>query len=182
MRESFQRAAAQLQSTARATNYEWRFASCFHAAGENHFCFAEQQTLRGLRNGLNAGAAQAIYGYGRSLHLQSGFQPYVARAVKRVSAGLHHIAENRMIDFGGIGARAANRFLRSVRGKINRRNIGKRAGITRHGRARPGNNYHIGGKHNFPLLFLQLELGAFQCDDRVAAAFCALLRRWFRRD
>jgi hypothetical protein len=78
----------------------------------------------------------------------------VARAIVRVRTALLHIAENNVLDFLRIDAGTLDCFLRCDGAKINRRNSGKFAVVTRHWRARSGQNYNISGKHHSSLLEL----------------------------
>src|SRR6266849_4277961 len=148
----FQRAATEFEAVAQPANHKRRLGHVFHATGKNQLALAEQQPLCCLRDRFNSRSAQSIYRHRGRFGFQPGFQGDVSGSVKRISAGLHHIAKNGVIELGRIRVRTANRFLRGRCRQINCRNIGKCAGVTRHRRARACHNYYVCWKHDLSSL------------------------------
>src|ERR1041384_3445334 len=82
------------------------------------------------------------------------------RAIESIRARLHHVAEDRVIEFSGIDAGPPNRFFRSVRRQINRAHVRKCARVARHRRPRPRHNHYVPWKHAFLISsssFLQFQ-------------------------
>ncbi len=103
----------------------------------------------------------------------------MARAVQSIRTGLHDIAKNRVVKIAGVDARTPDCFFRSVRSEIDRGDIRKRTGVTRHGRACAGYDDYIRGKHKF-LSGLELSgelvglgLNIFQSHDRRPTALAS---------
>ena len=84
-----------------------RLAHRFHPAGKHDRRLAKLDQLRSGNDGLNAGAAQSIYGQRRNFDRQSGLEGDVPRAVQRVAARLKRIAEDGVIEFAGLQFRIA---------------------------------------------------------------------------
>ena len=129
--------------------------------------------MRRLRDRLDAGAAQAIHRDRRRFGLQAGLQSDVARAIDCIGAGLHHVAENGVVEIYGIHSGTPDGLFRRVRRKPDCGNIGKRSGVTRHRRARSRHNDNIGWEHESSFRS-NLEFRCFQGHDGIAAPFSRL--------
>src|ERR1700689_2910207 len=69
------------------------------------------------------------------------------RAIESVGAGSHHVTENHVIEFLGIGPRALDSFPAGRCTQFNRTGIRERAHVARHGRTRALQDHGIGYKH-----------------------------------
>jgi hypothetical protein len=146
----FQLAFAQTEAGTGATHHVRGLRHILHAAGQHQLRFAEQDALCPLGNGFDAGTAEPVHRDGRGGDGQTRFERHVARAIERVGAGLHHVAENGVVEFRRVRARAAHRFARGDRTQFIGAGLGKRSGVARHRRARPGHNHNLSGKHAAP--------------------------------
>ena len=89
-------------------------AAAFEAAGDDRVCFAGHDALRRHRDGLQAGAAEAVDGHARHRDRQAGADRGEARDVLAGRALRHRAAHDDVVDFAGIELGALDRVLDHV--------------------------------------------------------------------
>jgi hypothetical protein len=92
---------------------------------------------------LQSRSAQAVDGERRHFDRHAGLQADVTRAVERVAAGLHHVAEHDVIDPGGIDLRALHRGAGGDHPELDRGEIFQRADELAHRRARAAEDQNL---------------------------------------
>ena len=100
------RSLAQLDAPAQPANDVGRLAHRFGSRGEHHPGFTEQDLLRALDDGLEAGAAEPVDGERRGLDPATGLERHVPADVGAVRAGLHRVAYDDVVHIrsGNAGA------------------------------------------------------------------------------
>ena len=79
-----------------------RLAHGFGPADQRHLGVADADVLRRADDRLKARATEAVHGQRRLVLGDAGAQPDVSRAVNVLGRGLHDVAEDDLIDLGGL--------------------------------------------------------------------------------
>ena len=124
------------QAGAHAADDVRRLRHALHAAGERDARLAQLNQLRAADRRLQSGSTQAVDGERRHFDRHAGLQADMTRAVERVAAGLHHVAEDDVIDPGGIDVGALHRGAGGDHAEVDRGEILQRADELAHRRAR----------------------------------------------
>jgi hypothetical protein len=118
-----QRRRAVLDPPARATHHVRGLAHVLGAAGQDHRRLAQQQAMRTLNHGLEAGAAEPIDGHRRGLDGEASSQPDMARTVHRIARGGHRVADNDVVHTRPVEPAAVERGVGGNHAEVRRSEI-----------------------------------------------------------
>ena len=99
------------ETPAGAPHHVGRLAHRLGAAGQHHLRLAEHDLLGGLGHRLESGPAEPVDRHRRGLDREAGAEADMAREVDGVGRGLEDVAEDHVIDRGGLYAAPGQRPL-----------------------------------------------------------------------
>ena len=108
---------AQAETAARAFQQVRTIGHGFHAAGDDHFGFAELHRLRREADGFQSGAANFVDSHGRHARVEAAAQRGLTRGIL-AEARLDDVAQNRFVNLIWLDASAAHYFAHDFRAKL----------------------------------------------------------------